>query len=556
MLNVDLNTIREALAATSHGNKEAVYQRYAKRLGVSKATIQRSLRKEYGCHKKVKREKRIPQYLIDRIAKIKVEGLLLTKGAQKQRELSTEKCIDMLIDMEVPDTDLLYIIDEKTGEIQYKTGTINRRLAESGFRERDVKQRIEAPYANYQWQMDFSRSKYFQMKGYDPEKDDFMLKVHGRELHYKADDAKLRTWVVQVIDEFSRIRDVQFYAASGESWLIGLDMLHRMFNRNGKSEHPLRFVPERLKTDNGAFIKKKEVKAGLKAAGIIAKQSRPGNSDSQGKVESGFRSLWIGFELELATRLKAGTTIYLSELNDLVEEFCLNEMKLEHPAYLDTRGAVYYQSIQARAQKVIEEDIKTHAFKIETRKVNDCLLFSWGGQGRQYQAPQWAAGKRVRVYQNLNGDVLVESIDEFKRIGHAIPPKEGEKYPYKMLDDFEHRPHNNYRQDIETEVEKTARERKGEPFREGKRVFMPPLERKQDFESPFTERKIENEFRNINEARVWVGTQIYNMTGGTYADFDYVFDEILDETLDKDVIKQKVEDLRIVLIKENMNLAK
>ena len=215
-MSLDANLIQQLkneLEAAGHGNKQGIYNRYAESLQVSRATLQRELRRRFGKQKSVEREQRIPQELIDRIADMKTEGFLLTKGGGVERELSTERCIQILQDQGVPGAELL----TKT--------SANRRLEESGFRRRKIPVRVEVPYANFEWQMDFSRSKYFQVHGFDQERNDYILRVSGKELHYKQDNNRLRTWLAAVKDSYSRIRDVQAFAAAGESAMIGMEML-------------------------------------------------------------------------------------------------------------------------------------------------------------------------------------------------------------------------------------------------------------------------------------------------------------------------------------------
>lgn len=550
MLNLDFDAIRRETELAGHGSKYAVLDRYAGMAGVSRCTIYRELMRHCGKTREVTRQKRVDadSELIREVAKLKEKGRAMTRGASLERELSTHQCIRMLIDRGVPGAEGLNV------------STVNRRLEEIGFRRRDPKVRIEAPYANWQWQMDFSRSKYFQMKQWDPARRDWLLRVHGRELHYKLDDRRMRTWISSAVDEHSRVEFYRAYAASGESWEIGLDLLHRIFNRDPLDPHPMRHVPERIKTDNGAFIKRKEVRAAFEAAGIEMRKTTPGNHDSQGKIEVRFRNIWMDFELPLAIRMGAGAHMWLSEYNELIAEYSISRLSLEHPLLKQTRGAVYAASIQARPQLVIEGDLLQHAFRVDERTVRDDLLFSW--HGLAYRAPWWAQNKRVRVYENLNGDVMVEAIDDYGRCEPAVAPQDGKKYPYQDADDFNHRPAPTYRQTIQKEVEREN----GDPdkqagwlmYQEGNRIFMPPRTRKVKPDSPFADRPEDENFKSADLARIHIGEQVYEMTGReyTYADVTEIFEPVLAVTLSKAKIREKIEDLRVVLRAQTMTLAK
>lgn len=537
MLSIDALTIKFELDEAGHGNKAGVYQKYEKLYGCDKSTIQRAIRSTFGRQKKSPKKKQYGQSLIDEIAKIKMEGLLLTKGASVQRELSSDNCKQILIERGFP------------GAANISRSTINRRLEEIGFRERQARTRIEVPYANYEWQMDFSRSKYFQMQKWDKDANDYLLKVSGRELHYKMDDKRLRTWIVQVKESYSRIRQIRAYASAGESVYIGLDALHSIFNRLEDDEHPLRHAPENLKTDNGAFIKRTETLAALAALGIEPQKSTPGNKESQGKVESGFKSMWMEFELPIAVKLGDGATIHLQDYSDLLHQFCMDELAKEHPFIIDqTRGEAYARSIQQHPQTVIEADLLEHAFRVETRKVDQSRLFHFGGV--QYQAADHAAGKTIRVFANLNGDVMGEVVDSYAKPFHCIPPADGFKYPARMAGDFEHRPKATYRQTLETQVKSEQKEAKkqrtAQTYQRDNEVFFPPRETTRKPESPFTPQAPAPDFGNSTQAKIYIATRLRAL-GLEFTEYEYAFEDVLTDTPNKAQINQRINDLRTVL---------
>ncbi len=537
MLNIDAVTIKFELDEAGHGNKEGIYAHYCGLYNCSKATLQRAIRTHFGRQKKVDRAKVHAAELIDKIAELKMQGLLLTKGASVQRELSTDHCIQILMDRGEPGAELL------------TRSTVNRRLNERGFRIKQARTRIETPYANFEWQMDFSRSKYFQVHKWDKNLNDYLLKVSGRELHYKMDDKRLRTWIVQVKESYSRIRQVYAYASAGESVLIGLDALHRIFNRIDEDPHPLRHAPETLKTDNGAFIKRTETKTALAALGIEPQRSKAGNKESQGKVESGFRSMWMEFELPIAVKLGDGATIHLRDYADLLHQFCIDELAKEHPYIVgQSRGEAYARSIQQHPQTYIEADVLEHAFRTETREVDQSRLFSYAGV--QYQAADFAAGKTIRVYKNLNGDVMGEVVDTFGKPFHCIPPMDGFKYPARLSGNYEHRPHATYRQQLETQVEASEKEAKKErqtqTYQRDNEVFFPPRETKREIESPFAIRDTVVDFSNVTQAKIYAATRLRGL-GYEYTDYDYAFDDIMQDVPTRAQIDKRINDLRVVL---------
>lgn len=540
-----LDSIRAELEFAGHGNKSGVINRYAETISVSPVTIWRSLAREGGRKRLVQREKRVPQELIDMVAdlKLKGEGLSL-----KARELSTEECIKNLVERNVP------------GAGDLTPGTVNRRLVELGFRDREPKVRVEAERANQEWQIDFSRSKYFQLTGFDAKRGDWILKVSNRELHYKADDKKMRTWIVQVKDSYSRLRWSLPYAATGESGFIGLDAIHHILNADSSEPHLMHYVPERLKADNGAFKKSKFNKSAMKALGIELMDTTPGAHDSQGKVESGFAKTWQQFELALAVRLDKGATIYMAEYVELMHERMIEEHAEEHPLIRGkTKGAIYMESIQRHGVRETEVDVMAIACKVETRRVTQALGVSWGGV--MFEAPAYAQDKLVRVHQNLHGEVMAELVDEFHEPFALKPPKEGENYNYRLIDDFEHRAHATYRQQRKTAMTAAAENPEPAPYAEGNRVFMPvPAGKRKtaEVDSPFTARPAVTSpvFAGRYEAKVYVGMKILEMTGRAmnYEAYAYVFDPLIAETLDRAAIDDKLDDLRQVMREMSMKV--
>jgi transposase InsO family protein len=512
MYQLDLEAIQAEIERAGHGNKSAVVLKYADRFGISKDSIYRALRREFGKKKNLKRLKRHNQDLIDMIAQIKMKGIGMGLG---DREVATEICIGMLRDQGVDGAECLTV------------STVNRRLEESGFRIRDPKVRVEADYANQEHQLDFSRSKYFQLTSYDHNAGDYLLKVSGRELHYKKGDRRLRTWLAQLKDSHSRCRLSVAYAATSEDGLIGLDALNYCWQRP-PDDHPMRHVPDMLKTDQGSFHKRKEVKSVMQALGIRLRNSGAYNHDSQGKIESGFASLWRQFELPLAIKMGDGAKIYLSEYNELLHEFMtINDAKKKHPILDDTREATYRKSILKHQPREVDEDILRIACRVETRLVRQDLMVSLNGE--PFEAPVYAMDKNIRVYKNLAGEVMGELQEEDRKTFILKP------FQFRQMDDFSHRPHLTYRQEIEGRAQE-------KPAIDGKRIFMPAKTRKVEVESPFM-KQTETHFATIYQARVYVGEQL-RAYGYTYNDLSDVFDPLLEEDLSKVSIDEVINEIK------------
>lgn len=523
MLRVDLDAIQGEIERAGHGHRRAVVMRYAGMLGVSKDTIYRELRKAFGKKKTLNRQKKVPQHLIDMIADMKIEAARLSLT---EREMSTDICIDLLRERGVQGADQLTV------------STVNRRLREAGYRIDDPKVFVEPEYATQEDQLDFSRSKYFQIWKYDPVREDYLMRVSGRELHYKKGDRRLRTWICQVKNSFSRLRIARAYAATSEDGFIGLDTLYFYWCRP-EDQHPLRYVPDCLKTDNGSFARRAEVKAALGALDIQFDKARPYNHDSQGKVESGFKSLWRRFEMPLAYKLGAGATIYLSEYNELLHEhLAVKDAQLPHPVYKDTREAIYRMGILRHPPRTVDVDILQVACRVFVRSVPQTLMIQLDGDA--YEAPSYTMGKRVRVYRNMLGELMGELLEEDRK------PFVLQPFRRRARGDFSHRPHATYRQERATEIDRLA-------TKNGKRVFMPPKPKTIVPDSPFVDAGPSVEFAGIYQARVYIGEQL-RCVGETYRDYADVFDPLLQDDLSKESIdavlkeiKQQTKKMRLAL---------
>lgn len=511
--------IKCEIESAPHGAKRAIAQKYADLMNVSVDSIYRMIRDKYGPAKVVKKEKKVDQKIIDEIAKFKLMG---KKLGLKERELSTELCLNH--------------IESMGYKVEGSLSTINRRLAESGFRMRKSIVRVEAEYSNQMHQLDFSRSKYFQLWRFDKKSGDFILKV-AKQLTYKENDNKLSSWLVGITDAYSRISLARMYAASGESAAIGIDFLNYIYNRP-LDEHPLRYLPDILKTDNGAFIKNQDVKQMLASLEIKSELTKPYEKHGIQKQESAWRRLWQRFELDLAMKVGSGKTILLNEYNELIEIHYLNDLKADHPVKAGSRVHVYMSSLAAHPVRTIDVDLSDVAFRVITRTVGDDLLISVNTE--KYKCPLFAIGKQIRVYKNRSGELVGELIDEFRK-PFVLKPTEG----FVTVGNFEHRENQSYVGKMEEEIaaKKRAVENKKRKIEESNNEaagtdikYFPPREEKFEPETKFTKAVNDEvvEFATEYEAKKYIVGKL--IKGEDYAKYADVFDELLSKTLKREFI--------------------
>lgn len=440
---VDLHRIHQTLQALDHGEKSAYAQSIAERLDISKSTLYRAMKDRFGKKKESPKTAEVPEDLIRTIAEIKETYADKITLKNSSRTLSTEAARDIATS------------EGHDAADDWSISALNDGLNRLGYNIPDPRQRVEADYALQQVQIDFSRSKHFQVT--ERADDDWICEVSAKELHYKSGGVKLRTWVVQMRDEYSRLRLIRYYPATSESGILGVDFLRWAFNRP-EDNHPIRHLPERIKTDQGAFAKSTEGKTAMDALGITPILASPESSASQGKVERGFRSLWEGFEAKMATSLVRkygeGCTIRLSTLREAVHAWTVQEQQKEHPFFRDEkRGDMYRQSLREMAHvrddwpRRVDHDVLDLATRTWTRTVDKTRLLYV--ENVPFEAPAYATGHRVRVHRTANGDWYATLIDGY----HKGETFELKPYDVKKLDDWEDTPERVPRQDVREDVD-------------------------------------------------------------------------------------------------------
>ncbi len=435
-LHIDWNAIQAELGARPSGTKRAFVDSVAVVYGVSSASIYRQLKDRFKKEKSSPRSsEKYPKVLVHEAAKIQEEyKLSLIKGTA--RRLATRQIIELLEEQG--------IIEEGS----WSVAGLNKALREVGYRNVQARVRVEADHYCQQFQIDFSRSKHFQVVGRIGD-EDWKLRVSGNGLHYKDGEVKLRTWMVQMLDEYSRLRTVRYFPATGESPLLGIEFLDWYFNR-GEDGHYLRHKPEAIRGDQGSFMKSAEAKSALTALGIEHRMSTPYNKETQGKVERGFGVLWSSFEARVAFDLgreqgkKAFIT--LSELNVRMNEFLILEQQKDHPFLSgSTRLAVAKKSAMIVRPAMVEADLRSIAFRTWEREADSTCMISI--EGMNLEVPEKCAGKSVVVHRNLNGDYVGRLVNGYTAKPFAVIP-----YRTQALGSFDLSRSKAYSEKVRSEV--------------------------------------------------------------------------------------------------------
>lgn len=401
----EIDQVIRALDAAPHGSKGAVLKRWARRLSpdpddpMSTQTLRRHIRNRKGKAKECSgRPKKIPDELVDFVEKTKARGMEMGLG---ERELSTEKCLG--------------IAERKgvDGAEDASASAVNRRLRQRGFRAKKRYRKVEADFATQVQLLDFSRSKYIQVRDYDEDADDWLLEVTDKQLNYKDPEGAFRTWYAMLVDDHSRVRLARLFCDTGENALLGLTFLRWAWTRP-QDDHPLHHVPRILQTDYGAFRRSKRVQRAFESLGEV--QLKKSSKEGQGKVERSFRTLWQRFELPFAIENKDGYQIHAADFNALLREHLVEESNRQHPERPSyTCSQIYEGSIMRTPPLELDADVVQLAFNVHERQVDAYGRVSI--DGTKYRCPDSheniaiEPGMRVRVSINAEGRAIGRLIE-------------------------------------------------------------------------------------------------------------------------------------------------
>jgi hypothetical protein len=526
---INAEEIRAEIKAAPKGAKGAIVNKWASLLNVSKDTIYRAIRKKCGASKKVVREKKTDMALIDYIGKMKIEAARLGNG---EREMATEVCIEIMVDSGVPGADKLTV------------STVNRLLAENGYRDPERIVRVEAAYSNQMHQVDFSRSKYFQVKGYDSQAKKHVLVVGKRVLEYKEDLHKMRLWMFGGIDAFSRVGFAMADVLAGESVIAGVQFFQAIYGRE-KDNNKFYYLPETVKMDNGSLGKNKDFLNMLNILGIHRELVRPYEKRGIQKAEAQWRGIWQRFEMPFAYKLKSKgiNTLYLEDYNSELYQFFLRRNQEEHPVYKSSRNQVY----ESRENVIKQRDFKDEMpfYRTYQRKIDSTCCISIDTQKYECSNDKYI-GKWVKAYLKPDGTCVAELRDEYSN-PFIMKAVDG----FVELGDFEGRQKQTYKQSLEEQIKisaDAARQHPLTPLEGGTKasservMYMKPRVENVEPETVFTQAAAEETtFKDVYEAKKYIGELIHmNDRTETYATYAEVFDAVLEEEngLDKEYINQ------------------
>lgn len=505
---MNIEEIIQEHAAAPYGSKDAVVERWANLYGVAKQTIYRKMQQVNGKTRQRKAAPKISDKQIEVVAQLKA---LSGSYGRKKRYLATEDAIE---------------IAESKGLIQ--PGTLNRstvdmRLRKAGFHDAKPVQRYLEAFCNQAHYVDFSRSEYIAVRGYDSAAGEYLLKLSKLPLRYKNKQGEsFGLWAAGLRDGRSGIRHVRYYTVTAENSYMGLDFLSWCWTRPADG-HPLNSVPYFLRSDNGPLKENKDIGSMLEALEIELRPSTPENKQAMGKIERPWRTWWQRFELKLVMERGIGWTFYVNDLNELAFEHTLKELDREHPLIPGkTKREVYLQDIEGYyPPRVFEGDIRDFASRHKRCKVGRDLKFRF--QNQWFAAPERYMDKWVLVHYNRNGDVIAEGEHDGVRFELAgWQPQEWDDYR-AFPDTYQERMLKEAQWNFEMQGDGKTVKMKREPERiDPKSVHVRPG----------------GQVFTYDKAREYIAAQL-NLDN--YNEVAHLFDELLETRLDKAAIDEVIQ---------------
>ncbi|MBN8586892.1 MAG: hypothetical protein J0L94_01060 [Rhodothermia bacterium] len=515
--------IENALESAPHTGKRALIEDFAQQLGVSPDTLYRRLRAKNGPKKTAARDPKYNTAVVQEAMEI----------LQRGREMG-------LADRRIPSE----VIRQKLHERGWAwdkippVSTLNRLMREQGINDRKTRVSVRYEFALQCVQADWSRSKYFQLGGYDKQRGDYILRVQGKHLAYKEDNSTLRTWIIAIKDCYSMLRYAELIPATGENYIQMVQFLANAWDAS--ADRPFKHMPHAgcdLQMDRGSVMRTGAFRDMLLSLEINHKIAE--SKEANGSIESNFRWLWTHFEMPLSERLGEGSTLYMSEYNELLQQYLLADGQKKHPYIGTTRALAYETSIRLHPPRVFEGDLRTLIPRIHERTTDQFGTVSINNI--RYAVPAHttnAAGRRInlgpgmriRVIANDAGSVVGQLIDE--------PAREFE------LRNWEPVQYGQYRATQKTTSERIAEksaittpapvrpaaEITPDPLRP---VVLPPNVRamparptKIEPETPFTRANSSPAPMPADEARRYIGHQL-SLIGQHYGHVHHIFDTLI-----------------------------
>ncbi len=398
--------IAEQLSAAPRGQKTALVELYAERLGCSARNVWTVLRAHRGATRKPRSDRKktsVPEKDVLVLEGYKLKTLQRTGG-----QVPTHQALRYLMDR---------------GEISngLTVSTANRIIRQRRVITERAYARFEANSPNDLHHVDFSGSEFFRPVFRDGE---WFAEVRPRPLRgdekVERGDMGMRLWVLSLIDDHSRIMRAEYVISPGESAIALIPFLQAAWAR--QEGDPFCGLPKAVISDNGPAFRStafhamvRAIDEGLRREGLEGMSWQPRSAyDKQvgGKVERPYRTIWSSFERVFVADHE-GAQIPMDTLAGLFSSWVAEQNERSHPTYRKLSCMQVWRRSTASIREV-PPDLLSLTFHRDVRTVtrDGCIHF----QDEVLRVGGDLAGLKVEVLWNFKGEVYAktpwgESID-------------------------------------------------------------------------------------------------------------------------------------------------
>ncbi len=290
----------------------------------------------------------------------------------------------------------------------WPVGSLNAAAKRLGLSEQAAYcRRMEAPHANRTHRVDASGSRHFQVVE-DAGDGDWLLRVcraEQRNKRWRGEDASNLLWIVTVIDDYSRVFNVGYQVAPGES----AAMIQRFLVETWRDAQP-RGLPEVLIADNGSFAKETSSKALLAFFDIQLITGQPYNSQRNGRVERPIRTIKEGFERPMLATHDLGSIVRLSQLKEELKVFIAGVNGSRHPIRRDrTKREDWERGMAFRELRECPQDALHYATWREQRTVTAEGAVQHKNKLLEIvDLPYGLRGRKITLCYNASGEIIAE----------------------------------------------------------------------------------------------------------------------------------------------------
>jgi len=261
--------------------------------------------------------------------------------------------------------------------------------------------KTESLHPNHVFVIDFSVCDQFYLRDSDG-------KIISRTYTYKnkPNEAREKIWAFALVDHYSGVVYLQYFLSPGESIDILNKGLIAAMSKKDDSQFPFHGAPKIFYCDKGSALLSQKNQNFAEALGIKIIPHKPGNPRAKGMVESFFRYLQNDFESDLL--LCPAQTI--DELNARAYNWMLARNwksrtgKSKSPFEI-WQGITNEQLMVPPPIEILRKCVSSY----ETRTVDAYCTISLYNE--KYGVPAELCGKKVRVWNNIDGGISVQDIE-------------------------------------------------------------------------------------------------------------------------------------------------